>query len=308
MNVAWLFDDTTVSGPARAALALADEMSVRGHRVRAVTAAAPLMWRSSRAEWIFVDELVQYDAGSDDLVIATTRASATVAAILAGPRAAHYYFDEPADGVTVLSALDANATGDAVYIGTVVDEEVYRDVAPREHQPPRVLLAGAAHEEARGIDDGYGAVAHARWFHQKLELVRVSPWVPSREEPLDDVQEFHVGLSNAEMTRLLHSCDVVLVPSLREQRLSLVVLEALAAGLPLLVTSISPHVRLHEAHDYALFAPEGNAVELGERLIELLSDSELRTRLRERGRELAAQWRSHHAADRLDRFLRGRSG
>jgi glycosyltransferase involved in cell wall biosynthesis len=47
-------------------------------------------------------------------------------------------------------------------------------------------------------------------------------------------------------------------------------------------------------------------VELGERLIELLSDASLRERLRARGREVAEQWRARHVADRLERFFADR--
>jgi len=161
----------------------------------------------------------------------------------------------------------------------IVDDEMYRSRTPREHQPLRVLLDGASQNDDR-IGDGYGAVAHARWFHQTLELVRVSPWVPSREEPLDTVQEFHIGLNMAERTRLMHSCDVLVAP-----RLDLRSAEAMAAGI--LVANV----------------PEQNAVELGERLIEIVSDEELRERMRERGREVAEQWRAACVAERLETFF-----
>ena len=51
----------------------------------------------------------------------------------------------------------------------------YRAATTREHEPLRVLLCGPSHEEPRAIPDGYGAVAHARWFHQTLELTASRP-------------------------------------------------------------------------------------------------------------------------------------
>ena len=63
------------------------------------------------------------------------------------------------------------------------------------------------------------------------------------------------------------------------------------------------HLSFAEQHDYALFAPDDNAVELGERLIELLSDYELRETLRARGREVAEQWRAEKVAQRLEEFF-----
>ncbi|HEV3484183.1 MAG TPA: glycosyltransferase family 4 protein, partial [Vicinamibacterales bacterium] len=198
-------------------------------------------------------------------------------------------------------------TSDVTYIGQIVEDEFYRATTPRENDPPRVLISGQAQADLKGIQEGYGAVAHARWFHQKLELVRVSPWAPSREEPLENVQEFHVALTTAEMTRLMHSCDILIGPNHREEGFGLPAAEAMASGIPCLLTSIPSYLSFDEKHDYALFAPEENAVELGERLIELLSDFDLRERLRARGREVAEQWRVEHVAERLEQFFMRRA-
>jgi len=240
MNVTYLLDETVISGRARTALAQADALVGRGHRVRIATTGAPVTWRASRAEWLYVDD---FSAIEDEIVLA-----------------------EPPAGFEI------------------VDAEVFRAHVARENHPMRVLLCGASQDEAKHVDDGYGAAAHARWFHQRFDLIRVSPWAPSRDEPLDAVQEFHVGLSTAEMTRLMHSCDAIIAP---EERFSLSTAEALAAGLP-------------------AASNQRNAVELGERLIELLSDAELRDRLRKRGWAVAERWRAANVAARLEEFLTSR--
>lgn len=187
-----------------------------------------------------------------------------------------------------------------------VDDEMFRTRIPRESEPLRVLLAGASQSEAGGIHEGYGAIAHARWFHQKLDLIRVSPWAPERDEPLDNVQEFHVALSTPEMTRLMHSCDVLVAPSHRDEHFGLAAAEGLAAGVAVAMTSIPVYRAFGEKQDFALFAPEDNAVELGEKLIELLSDPDLRQRLRRRGREIAERWRAPRVAEHLEKFLHDR--
>jgi glycosyltransferase involved in cell wall biosynthesis len=259
LRLTWLLEDTAISAKARLAMAQADAMIARGHRARIVTAGAPVTWRGSSAEWVYVDDVRQYDRRDDDFI---------------------------ADGALPM---------------LIVDDELYRPGSPREHEPRRVLLSGSAQNES--IDDGYGAVAHARWFHQKLDLIRVSPWAPSKEEPLDSVQEFHVSLTAAEMTRLIHSCDVFIAANHREEGSGLTAAEAMASGIPCVLTSVPAFLSFDDVHDYALFAPEGNAVELGERLIELLSDASLRERLRTRGREVAEQWRARRVADRLEQFF-----
>jgi len=240
MNVAFLLDDTPLASRTRLVLAQADALIARGHRVRIVTAGLPVTWRSSRAEWIYVDQLSAYDRSDDDAIV------------------------------------DGNF---AVESFPIVDDDVFRARDGRENDPPRVLLCGDSHNAANAIDDGYGAAAHARWFHRKLELVRVSPHMPSREEPLDSVQEFHVALTTSDMRRLMHTCDIVVAP-------------AHAA------------IGFDPNDDFAAFAPDDNAVELGERLIDVISDETLRARLRKRGREVAEQFRSAVVAERLESALK----
>ncbi|HET8772940.1 MAG TPA: glycosyltransferase family 4 protein [Thermoanaerobaculia bacterium] len=326
MNIAYLLEDTEQSGGVRVPLAHADALIERGHRVRIVTKGLPLAWRSSRAEWVYVDDFREYDASADDFVVGTFWVTVPYAHALAGERAVHlcqgyegaFSAYEPVRGqieavyalpvpklvvTKALVPICRRFTDDVTDIGQVVEDEFYRPGTPREHEPLRVLLCGQSQADLRGIGEGYGAVAHARWFHQKLDLIRVSPWAPSKEEPLDSVQEFHVALTTAEMTRLVHSCDVLLAPNHREEGFGLPAAEALASGIPCVLTSIPSFRSFDDVHDYALFAPEDNAVELGERLIELLSDASLRERLRARGREVAEQWRVGNVADRLEEFF-----
>jgi glycosyltransferase involved in cell wall biosynthesis len=332
MNIAYLLEDTDQSGGVRVQLAHADALIARGHRVRLVTKGLPLTWRSSRAEWVYVDDFREYDASSDDFVIGTFWITVPLAKEIAerdGARALHLCqgyegafsayenireqieatYRLPIPKLVVsrsLIEICRRFHDDVTYIGQVVEDEFYRPVTPREHEPLRVLVSGQAQADLKGIQDAYGAVAHARWFHQTLDLIRVSPWAPSREEPLDSVQEFHVALNTSEMTRLMHSCDLLIAPNHREEGFGLPAAEAMASGIPCIVTSIPSYLSFDETHDYALFAPEENAVEMGERLIELLTDPRLRERLRTRGREVAEQWRVENVAGRLETFFTSR--
>lgn len=326
MNIAYLMADTALSGGIRVQLAQADALIARGHRVRIVTPGLPLTWRTSRAEWVYVDDLAHYDARDDDWVIGTFWTTVPIAHAIAPEKALHlcqgyegsfaayqhireqidaaYRLPLPKLVVTrSLVPICRQFTDDVTYIGQIVDDEFFRSRTPRENEPLRVLLPGESQVDIKGVSDGYGAATHARWFHQTFDLIRVSPWAPSREEPLDSVQEFHVALDTREMTRLMHSCDVLIAPNHHEEGFGLPAAEAMASGLPVVMTRIPSYLSFDETHDYALFAPEDNAVELGEKLIELLSDFDLRERLRKRGREVAEQWRAEHVADRIEARL-----
>jgi hypothetical protein len=329
MNITYLMEDTELSGGQRVQLIHADALIARGHRVRIVTKGLPLTWRRSRAEWVYVDSFTQYDASGDDFVIGTFWLTLEPAMKIAGDRAVHLcqgYEGLISAYAPILSQIEAayslpmpklvvarslvpiceRFTDDVTHIGQVVEDEFYRAATPREHEPLRVLLCGQHQADFRGIQEGYGAAAHARWFHQKFELIRVSAWAPSKEEPLETVQEFHAALTTDEMTRLMHTCDVLIAPNHHQEGFGLPAAEALASGLACVFTQIPSYLSFDEQHDYALFAPEKNAIELGERLIELLSDADLRDRLRARGREVAEQWRVGNVADRLEEFFTAR--
>jgi hypothetical protein len=326
MNIAYLMADTALSGGIRVQLAQADALIARGHRVRIVTTGLPLTWRTSQAEWVYVDDFNTYNARDDDFVMATFWTTLSAAWAIAPEKAVHLcqgyegaFTDyQPIRGeieaayrlpipklVVAKSLIDVcrQFTDDVTYIGQIIDDDFFRPRTPPENEPMRVLLCGESQVDLKGIAEGYGAAAHARWFHQRFDLIRVSPWAPSREEPIDTVQEFHVALNTREMTRLMHSCDVLIAPNHREEGFGLPAAEAMASGIPVVMTAIPSYESFDDKRDYALFAPQENAVELGEKLIELLGDFDLRERLRIRGREVAEQWRGARVAERIEEAL-----
>jgi len=326
LRIAYLMEDTALSGGTRVQLAQADALIARGHQVKIVTKGLPLTWRTSRAEWVYVDDLHTYDARNDDVIVATFWTTLSAAFAIAREKAVHlcqgyegsftayqpikaeidaaYRLPIPKMVVTrSLVEICRQFTDDVTYVGQIVDEEFFRTRRPPENEPLRVLLCGESQVDIKGVAEGYGAAAHARWFHQKFDLIRVSPWAPSREEPLDAVQEFHVALTTREMTRLMHSCDVLIAPNHREEGFGLPAAEAMASGIPVVMTSIPSYRSFDEVHDYALFAPEENGVELGECLIALLSDPAMRDRLRARGTEVAEQWHAEKVAELIEQFL-----
>lgn len=326
MNITYFMEDTALAGGNRVMLSQADALIARGHRVRIATKGAPLTWRACDAEWVYLDDLRRYDASDDDFVVGTFWLTLPPAFEVAGERAVHlcqgyeglisayapirerieaaYRLPLPKMVVSrSLIPICQQFTPDVTYVGQIVDAEFYRPRTPPENEPMRVLLPGPSQIDLKGIDDGYGAVAHARWFHQKFDLIRVSPWAPSRQEPLDAVEEFHVALDSREMTRLMHTCDILVGPNHSEEGFGLPAAEAMAAGIPTVLTSIPSYLAFDEVHDFALFAPQENAVELGERLIEMLTDFELRERIRLRGRGVAEQWRAENVVERLEKFF-----
>jgi glycosyltransferase involved in cell wall biosynthesis len=326
LNLLYLMEDTDLSGGVRIQLAQADALIERGHRVTIATRGLPLTWRRSSAEWIYTDEFGSIDAASFDFVIGTFWTTVPFAWRIAGKRAVHLCqgyegsFSHYADSRNAIDAVYRLAIpklvvtpyladicrtfhDEVIHIGQIVDDIFFRSSKPPDNVPLRVLLSGASQIDIKGIDTGYGAVAHARYLGAELALVRVSPWAPSRGEPLDDVAEFHVALDTERMAQLLHSCDLFIGPSRKEEGFGLPAAEALAAGLPAVLTRIPSFLSFAPEQDHALFADEDDPVQLGEQLESLAHDPLLRRRLSRRGREVAARFTAEKVAIAIEAYL-----
>jgi len=159
----------------------------------------------------------------------------------------------------------------------------------------------------KGIDVGYAAVRRARALGASFDLIRVSQWAPADDEPSELASEFHVALRTADMVRLIASCDAYLAPSRHQEGVGLPAAEAMASGLPGVLTEIPSFLSWSEEHDYGLFTAEGDGTAMGDALATLLGDAALRERVVRRGREVVEQFRGVRTAERLEQFFLARA-
>ena len=174
MNIAYLMEDTALSGGIRVQLAQADALIARGHRVRIVTKGLPLTWRPSRAEWVYVDDFNTYDARDDDFIIATFWTTLAAGVRDRAEKALHlcqgyegsFTAYQPIRGeieaayrlpipklVVARSLIDIckQFTDDVTYIGQIVDDEFFRTRTPaRERTDARAAVRRIAGRSQRG--------------------------------------------------------------------------------------------------------------------------------------------------------------
>lgn len=260
-----------------------EELIARGYSVSIATEGFPLRWRSSTAEWLHVDSLRALDTSAFDLVIADVDGIAVNDLV-------------PGGRLWLLGPDD---------LAPVVDRRLFRSSALRDNVPLRVLLSGSWHSPDDALEDAYGAATHARWCGAEFELVRLSQWAPSREEPLEHVAEYVVASTAEEAARALHGSDVVVCLS-AAPRLPLIAAEAMASSLPLLLTATPAMQALDPRHDYALFAPPGDPEAAGDQLVRLIADDVLRSSIARRARAVAEMFRSEVAAREFEEKLRAR--
>jgi glycosyltransferase involved in cell wall biosynthesis len=325
MKIAYLLAGTDIAGGTRVAVAHADALTDRGIEVTLITTAGPLTWRKSRAKWLRVASFDEIDASSFDFLVGTFWTTLAAAHALGGRRGVHFcqgyegsftgyrhlkpQIDDayalPLPKLTVsphLVPICRAFYDDATYVGQIVDDDFFQPHAPVNARP-RVLLVGPAQADFKGIDVGYEAVRRARELGAPFDLVRVSQWLPDDSEPKSLAEEFHVALSTSEMTALFSSCDVLLAPSRSEEGFGLPAAEAMASGVPVVLSEIPSFLSWDERRDYALFTPEGDGGAMGNALARLLADSSLRMQLASRGREVVQQFRAENTAARLEAWF-----
>jgi glycosyltransferase involved in cell wall biosynthesis len=327
MRIAYLLEDTELAGGIRVAVAHADVLTARGHEAVLVTKGGPLTWRRSRAKWQHVASFDDFDPSNFDFVIATFWKTIEPAFRIAGAKTIHFcqgyegsftayahlkpqidaVYRLPIPKITVsphLVEICRQFHDDATYVGQIVDDEFFQPHAAHDGIP-RVLFVGPMQADFKGIDVGYDAVRRARAQGAKFELVRASQWPAADGEPADLASEFHVTLPTDAMVRLFASCDVFLGPSRHQEGFGLPAAEALASGVPVILSAI-PSFRSWGGADFAMFVDEGDGEAMGDALATLLADPDRRRALAQHGREVAEQFRAEATGERLERYFRAR--
>jgi glycosyltransferase involved in cell wall biosynthesis len=95
-------------------------------------------------------------------------------------------------------------------------------------------------------------------------------------------------LSEPDKAAFLRSVDVYCAPNLLGESFGVILIEALAAGAPIVASDLDAFARVLEDGDAGVLVRRGDAAALAAALLELLGDPARRERLSRRGREVAA--------------------
>ena len=325
-----MIEDTAIAGGIRVAVAHADILTELGHSVTLITKGGPLSWRESRAQWRHVKDFNEVDGQSFDFVVGTFWTTLADALRIGGEeRGVHFCqgyegsfsgyramkadidaaYRLPLPKITVsphLVPICRRFYDDATYIGQIVDNIFFQNRRMWQ-EPPRLLLVGPAQADFKGVDVGYEAVRLARDAGARFDLIRVSQWLPAENEPTNLAAEFHVGLDTAAMASLMASCNLFIGPSLAEEGFGLPAAEAMASGIPAALSEIPSFRSWDDNHDYALWAPEGDARAMSAAIGVLLRERELSNHLSRRGREVVSQFRAARTGERLSAWFEARA-
>ena len=188
--------------------------------------------------------------------------------------------------------------GDAVLIPNGVDCSLYVGDEPlpgRRRGQSTVMFLGRIDEPRKGLHVLLEALPRVAERVPEVTLLvagpgEVEPVRRGLDPRIADRVEFLGMVSERDKARALHSADVYVAPNTGGESFGIILLEAMAAGAPVLASDIEAFQRvLNEGRAGVTFRNEDPA-DLADQLVALLGDPVRQRQLRAAGRSRAAQF------------------
>jgi phosphatidylinositol alpha-mannosyltransferase len=167
---------------------------------------------------------------------------------------------------------------------------------PASSPVPTVVFIGR-HEPRKGLDvllDAWAGIDR----NARLQIVGVGPQTEElKRVAVGDVEWFGT-VTDAPRNELLRGASAFCAPSLRGESFGVVLLEAMAAGAPIVASAIEGYQNVARGGRDALLVPPGDVGALREALRRVLDDAALRARLVASGRARAEEFSMRRLAER----------
>jgi glycosyltransferase involved in cell wall biosynthesis len=174
---------------------------------------------------------------------------------------------------------------------------------PSPH-PPRVLVVGPWDWPFKGVPTALEGLRQLRGRRDAMWVVRASQLPQSEaERALGVVDEYHDTIMPYAMPALYQGCDVFVSTSTEAEGFGLPALEAMACGLPCVLSQIPSYLSFATERSYALFVPPRDPAAVADAVDRLLRDPDLGACLRKAGLEVASQYPIEAVARRLEQVL-----
>jgi phosphatidylinositol alpha-mannosyltransferase len=186
--------------------------------------------------------------------------------------------------------------GDAVVIPNGVDVAHFAAAEPLPGYPRAggtVGFIGRYDEPRKGMEVLIAALARLAPERAGLRLVVVGrgeaeEFRNSLPDGLADRVDLLGIVSDEDKARMLHSIDVYCAPNTGGESFGVILLEAMAAGTPVVASDLEPFRRVLGAGQAGRLFPTGDGAGLAAALREVLDDAALREQLTAAGREAVA--------------------
>lgn len=324
LRVAYLLESTELSGGAKVVLLQAEALARRGHRVTVVSP-------GGRPEWFPLSQAhFERSAFGDSAELARAHVRVatfwtTVTPALAGAAGPVFHLCQGYEGdfafyaasrpeierayraptvkltvsETLARRLEEKGLGPATNVGQAFERDGFFPApARRPSDPPTVLLVGPYEADVKGIAIAFAGLAVWRRRGGRFRLRRVSPLPAGEAEKAWGLaDEYHHLLPPDRMPFAYRASDLFIGPSRPAEGFGLPALEALACGLPCLLSDTPGHREI--AGEAAWYFADGDPDAVAESL-PLLALDPGRDRARRLGPAAAARFDTARVAERLE--------
>ena len=329
LRIAYLLESTALSGGVKVALLQAEALARRGHRVAVISPEGKPDWfpltRAHFERSTFRDST---ELASAEVRVATfwttvapalETASGSVFHLCQGYEGDFTFYASSRTAIeeayrapttkltvseTLARRLEEKGLGPATNVGQAFEPDGFSPGPERApSDPPVVLVVGPYEADVKGLSIAFAGLALWRRRGGRFRLRRISPLPAGDEEKSSGlVDEYHHRLSPGRMPFAYRGSDLFVGPSRREEGFGLPALEALACGLPCLLSDTPGHREF--AGEAAWYFADGDPNALADRLPELVTEP-VRRRARREGPAAAGRFAAARVAERLEAaFLR----
>jgi glycosyltransferase involved in cell wall biosynthesis len=170
----------------------------------------------------------------------------------------------------------------------------------------KILSVGSMHIGSKNILDTLDSVKILKGKGVPVTLTRVSPHPSSASEEAGKVvDQYYMSLKEQEMAQLYRNTDIFISSSLEAEGFGLPAMEALASGVPSILTEISSYKNFGEKRDFAYFVPTHRPDKIAKGVLTFMGDREFRRKCVENGIGVAKGFTLERTKQDLADFLKG---
>ena len=331
ITIAYLLEDTSLCGGVKVIFEHARLLSEKGFSVTIISKGTkPVYYRLGKVTFLHIDHSFQKAA---DIL---TRFNLVVATFFSQVLELHHlpinlvhfsqgfeadcpYWAGQSEEVSTAYSLPAPKITTAKRVASLIHERFSQPVhyipqgvdltlfPPKEPSGniEKVILIGAWENKIKGVRAAVEGFAEAKTQRSHLKMVRIATLPLTEEErSVYPPDEYHISVPPEKMGDIYRNCDLAIVPSLEGEGFGLPAVEAMACGLPVILTRIHSFLSLHSTKDYAYFVSQDSPSEIAKGIIRLCDDPAFALQLSEKGRRIAEGYPIENTIGRLVPVLR----
>ncbi|MFN3480089.1 MAG: glycosyltransferase [Thermodesulfovibrionales bacterium] len=201
--------------------------------------------------------------------------------------------------------LKERFNAETYYIGQMINRGLFypshSPIHPFTHSPVKILIVGPFEADVKNISTALRGISIAkRRLKIPINVIRVSQCPLSKKEEdiiKPTVYYFHIPFSS--MGEIYRNATLLISISKEAEGFGLPALEAMACGIPTILSRIPSYMSLDERQDYALFVDPTDAKSVAMAIKEMVNNKDLREHLIKRGLEVSAKFTKEEVIKRL---------